>query len=113
VNHRAHTRFWKCYRALPADIRELADRNYALLRQNPSHPSLHFKKVGTFWSSRVGIHFRAVAIEAGADLVWFWIGSHAEYDRLVGRKPANPALQPTSRAQEDGKKTRKTRATRG
>lgn len=113
MNHRAHARFWKCYRALPADVQDLADRSYALLRQNPGHPSIHFKKVGVFWSSRVGLHHRAVAVETGDDLVWFWIGSHAGYDRLVGRKPANQALQPTSRAQRKSKSTRPPRASRG
>jgi len=83
VKHRAHARFWHCYRSLPKDLQDLADRSYALLRGNPSHPSLHFKKVGVFWSSRVGLHYRALALEAEQELVWFWIGSHAEYDKLI------------------------------
>jgi hypothetical protein len=73
---------------LPQDVRQLADRSYALLKTNPSHPSLHFKKVGKFWSARVGLYYRAVAADAGDDLVWFWIGSHADYDKLLGQKPA-------------------------
>ena len=97
MTHRATPRFWRCYEGLPQDVRQLADRSYALLKTNPSHPSLHFKKVGQFWSARVGLHYRAVAVDAGDDLVWFWIGSHADYDKLVGQKPANKALQPTSR----------------
>jgi len=92
VKHRAHARFWRCYRELPSEIQALADRSYALLRSNPSHPSLHFKKVGRFWSSRAGLHYRAVALEAEQDLVWFWIGSHADYDKLLGQRPANKAL---------------------
>jgi hypothetical protein len=96
VTHRATPRFWRCYEGLPQDVRQLADRSYALLKTNPSHPSLHFKKVGQFWSARVGLHYRAVAVDAGDDLVWFWIGSHADYDKLLRQKPAN-ALQPTSR----------------
>jgi hypothetical protein len=68
---------------LPADVRQLADRCFALLRQDPRHPSLHLKKVGQFWSVRVGLHCRALAVGAGHDLVWVWIGSHAEYDRLI------------------------------
>jgi hypothetical protein len=47
--------------------------------------TLYFKKVGRFWSVRVGLHYRALAVEDGADLVWFWIGPHAEYDRILGR----------------------------
>ena len=85
MRHRASPRFWQCYRRLPGPIRRLADSCFALLRQNPRHPSLHFKKVGRLWSARVGLHHRAVAVEDRADLVWFWIGTHAEYDRLVGR----------------------------
>jgi hypothetical protein len=52
MRHRASPRFWACYHALPAEVQELADRCYALLRQDPHHPSLHFKKVGKFWSVR-------------------------------------------------------------
>ena len=113
MTHRAHARFWRCYRALPKDIQGLADRSYALLRTDSTHPSLHFKKVGVFWSSRVGLHYRALALEAEQDLVWFWIGSHAEYDKLVGRKPANQALPPTSRARKKAKSKRRSRASRG
>ena len=96
MTHRATPRFWRCYEGLPQNVQQLADRSYALLKTNPSHPSLHFKKVGQFWSARVGFHYRALAVDAGDDLVWFWIGSHADYDKLLGQKPANKALQPTS-----------------
>ena len=96
MKHRASPRFWRAYRGLPPDVRQIADRNYKLLEDNPAHPSLHFKKVGTFWSVRVGLHHRAIAAEAGTDLVWFWIGSHDDYDKLLHRKPANMRLQPTA-----------------
>ena len=84
MKHRASPEFWKCYRRLPAEVRKLADQSYELLKKDQRHPSLHFKKVGEYWSVRVGIHNRALGVQAGDDLVWFWIGSHAEYDRLVG-----------------------------
>lgn len=84
MRHRATPRFWTCYNALPTEVRQLADRSYALLRQDSRHPSLHFKKIGQFWSVRVGLHYRALAIESGSDVVWVWIGSHAEYDQLIG-----------------------------
>jgi len=45
---------------------------------------LQLKKIGRFWSVRVGLRYRALAVEADDDLVWFWIGSHADYDDLVG-----------------------------
>jgi len=59
------------------------------------------------WSVRVGLHYRALATEVDADLVWFWIGSHAEYDKLLGHKPANKPLQPTSRGKRKAKPKRR------
>jgi hypothetical protein len=64
-------------------VRESADKNYALLKENPRHPSLRLKKVGRFWSVRVGSRYRALAVEVDQDLLWFWIGSHAEYDAMI------------------------------
>jgi hypothetical protein len=84
VNHRATPRFWKHYHQLSDDVQALADRCFHLLRQNPRHPSLHFKRVGRFYSARVGLHHRALAVEAESTMVWYWIGSHAEYDQLLG-----------------------------
>jgi hypothetical protein len=84
VKHSTTSRFWTCYDALPGDIRDVADKNFDLLKNNPRHPSLHFKKVGTVWSVRVGINHRAIATEVEGRLLWLWIGSHAEYDKLVG-----------------------------
>jgi hypothetical protein len=86
VNHRATPRFWRCYHALPADVQRLADTCYALLRQDPRRPSLSFKKVGRFWSVRVGLHYRALAVENEGEVLWFWIGSHADYDQLLGHR---------------------------
>lgn len=86
MRHRATPRFWRCYRQLPEEIQQLADKCYALLHQDPQHPSLRLKKVGRFWSVRVGLHYRALAVEHEGDLVWFWIGSHADYDKLLGRR---------------------------
>jgi hypothetical protein len=51
MNHLASPGFWQCYRALPVEIRSLADKNFQLLREDPSHPSLHFKKVGRYRSA--------------------------------------------------------------
>jgi hypothetical protein len=84
VIHRAAPDFWICYRALPLPIQSLADKAFALLKANPRHPSLFFKKVGKFWSARVGIHYRAVGVDLSDGVLWFWIGSHADYDKLVG-----------------------------
>ena len=83
MKHRASPRFWQCYRQLPEEVQRLADRDYELLCADPRHPSLQLKKVGLFWSVRVGLHYRSLAIEDGSDLIWTWIGTHAEYDRLI------------------------------
>lgn len=85
MRHRASPRFWKCYGQLPEEIRHLADREYKSLVENPRHPSLRLKKIGALWSVRVGSHYRALAVESGSDLVWVWIGTHAEYDQLIHR----------------------------
>jgi hypothetical protein len=83
VKHRATPDFWYHYRELPVEIQELADRCYETLKEDSRYPSLHFKKAGQFWSVRVGIHYRALALEDGNDIAWFWIGTHGEYDRLL------------------------------
>ncbi len=53
MKHFAASDFWSCYEKLPEEVKALADKNFALLKENPSHPSLHFKKVGVYWSARV------------------------------------------------------------
>jgi hypothetical protein len=83
MKHFASPAFWNAYAKLPDHVRALADKNYALLKENPQHPSLHFKKVGRLWSVRVGLRHRALAVEAEGGLLWFWIGSHADYDALI------------------------------
>ncbi len=83
MRHFASPAFWKAYASLPENVRALADKNYALLKENPQHASLHFKKVGRFWSTRIGLRYRALATEVNGGLLWFWIGSHADYDALI------------------------------
>ncbi|HEY4589443.1 MAG TPA: hypothetical protein VII86_09445 [Thermoanaerobaculia bacterium] len=84
MKHHATPEFWACYRALPVSVQGLADRAFAILKADPRHPSLHFKKVGRFLSARVGLHHRALAVETSDGALWFWIGSHADYDKLIG-----------------------------
>jgi hypothetical protein len=81
--HRATRRFWECFANLSEDVQNLARKNYALLKANPHHPSLQFKKIGYLWSARVGLHHRALAAEDGEGFIWVWIGTHAEYERLI------------------------------
>ena len=84
MKSRANERFWKAYRSLPLDVRMLARKKYRVWRENPNHPSLHFKKVAAdTWSVRIGASYRALAAEEEGDLIWFWIGSHEDYERLL------------------------------
>jgi len=83
VIHFASTAFWTAYDALPISTQKLADKNYELLKENPKHPSLHFKQIKNYWSVRVGLHYRALAVEVDEDLLWFWIGTHSVYDKLI------------------------------
>lgn len=84
MNHFASPDFWFHYRQLPPEIRNLADKNFELLKKDLRHPSLRLKKVGIFYSARVGLHYRVLAKERSEGLVWFWIGHHSEYDQLLG-----------------------------
>ncbi len=81
--HKATPQFWKRFDQLPESVQQLARKNYELLKADPNHPSLRFKKVGKFWSARVGLSHRVLAVEDGADFIWVWIGAHDEYDRLI------------------------------
>lgn len=84
MNHTALPEFWYHYRKLPREVQALADKQFELLKANPWHPSLHFKKIGDLWSVRVGLHYRALALAEPPDgVVWFWIGSHGDYDHLI------------------------------
>jgi hypothetical protein len=83
MNHFATPSYWFHYRSLTAEIRQLADKDFALLKQDPHHPSLRLKKVGIYWSVRVGLHYRAIAKDRGEGLVWFWIGPHDRYEQLL------------------------------
>lgn len=83
MNHRASSRFWIAYSGLPIEVQRLADGAYSMMKRDERHPSLHLKRVGRFWSARVGAHHRVLAIQDGGTLVWFWIGKHDEYDRLI------------------------------
>jgi hypothetical protein len=84
MRHLASPKFWQTYRSLPESVRALADKSFALLKRNPRHPSLHFKRVGPYWSVRVGLQYRALAVEVDEGMLWFWIGSHADYDAIIG-----------------------------
>jgi hypothetical protein len=83
MKHLASPSFWELYTKLPGNIKELADRNFQILKTDPNYPSLHLKKVGKYWSVRIGKGYRALGVEMENDLLWFWIGSHADYDKML------------------------------
>jgi hypothetical protein len=88
VKSRATPRFWSAYHKLPREIQVHAQKSYRLFRENPSHPSLQFKKihdVDPIYSVRVTLGYHALGILEDDGIVWFWIGNHAEYDRLLDR----------------------------
>jgi hypothetical protein len=78
--------FIKCFQKLPQRIRRQARKNYRLWKRNPSHSSLQFKRVGKrmpVYSVRVAIGWRALAVKQNSSILWFWIGSHAAYERML------------------------------
>jgi len=83
LKHFTTSEFWLHYGQLPDEIRELADKNFRLLKADPRHSSLRLKKVGEFWSARVGLHYRAPAKDHPEGLLWWWIGQHGAYDRIT------------------------------
>jgi hypothetical protein len=88
MDHHASQEFWKLYSALPPDIKARAQKQFSLLKTNPQHPSLHFKKLTEragkeIWSARVSLDYRALAVKQGDTCTWFWIGAHSTYDQQV------------------------------
>lgn len=80
----ATVEFWKAYAKLSSEMQEQARKAYKLWQKNPTHPSLHFKKVGkNLWSARISGGYRALALKKGNDYYWIWIGDHDEYESLL------------------------------
>ena len=85
MNSRTRPSFWRAYARLDVPVRAAARRAYALFLENPSHPSLRFKKLAGLeqaWSVRVSEHYRAVGERQGDTIYWVWIGTHNEFDKL-------------------------------
>jgi hypothetical protein len=86
VKSRTTQQFRKLLGEIPAQVRQQAREAYQLFRQNPSHPGLRFKKIypdPPVYSARVGIGYRAVGVLDGDTVIWYWIGSRADYDKLL------------------------------
>ena len=64
-------------------MRRLAAKNYRLLRRDPRHGSLRLKRVGRYWAARVGLDYRALAVPVENGLLWFWVGPHTDYERII------------------------------
>jgi hypothetical protein len=74
---------WQHYDALPKEVQRRADKQFSLFIEDPLHPSLHLKPVGEFWAVRVTGACRALSVRNGNTFVWFWIGTHDEYERIL------------------------------
>jgi hypothetical protein len=88
VRSRVNERFRKAFDSLPEDIQRRAREAYERWHENPAHPSLQYKKIHDtqpVYSVRVGLGWRALGMLQGDVMIWFWIGPHSEYDRLVGQ----------------------------
>ena len=83
MKHYASPDFWTCFEVLPDPVKELARKNYELLKENLHHPSLHLKQVKTYMSVRIGLHYRALGVNVEDGILWFWIGTHTDYDKLL------------------------------
>lgn len=81
-------RFHALFKELPESVQQQANEAYRLFKANPSHPGLSFKQVsskGPTYSARIGLHYRALAIRKSGYYLWFWIGTHADYDKILSR----------------------------
>jgi hypothetical protein len=86
VKSRTTRRFRQAYDSLPEEIRRRADRAYALFQRDPHHPSLRFKKIHQqepVYAVRITRDYRALGVLEGDMVIWFWIGNHEEYERLI------------------------------
>ena len=83
MKHFATSKFWDQLATLPDHVQEQARKNFEILKSDPAHPSLHFKRIGQFRSARVNLNYRALGVDDGDNVVWFWIGDHKAYERLI------------------------------
>jgi hypothetical protein len=79
--------FWDAYQSLDHRTKNGARKAYRLWRENPFHPSLHFKCINDeerIWSVRITLSHRALGILDGDTVTWFWVGSHDNYEKFFG-----------------------------
>ncbi len=82
MKHAAVEQFSQLYNKLPLKARKFAENNFSVIKQYPNHPLLRLLKVESVWSMRVGSRHRALAIEDGDTIIWFWIGTYKHYSTL-------------------------------
>ncbi|MGM0568328.1 MAG: hypothetical protein ACQESB_03820 [Elusimicrobiota bacterium] len=78
--------FWACYNKLPKKIQARAQNAYNIFLRTPYYPSLHFKRVHStrpIFSIRISRDYRAIGVMKEDKIIWFWIGSHADYNKLL------------------------------
>lgn len=88
MKSRTTAQFRKAFAGLPKQVQEQTREAYRKFKQNPRHPSLRFKKVHSvlpIYSARITKNYRAIGQLEGDTIIWFWVGSHAEYDRLLSQ----------------------------
>ncbi len=86
MKSRLHPSFRTAFAKLPTDIQRRARAAYRRFQNDPTHPGLQFKRLHTslpLWSVRITDSYRAVGVRDDTSIVWFFIGTHAEYDRLL------------------------------
>jgi hypothetical protein len=82
VSNHTTARFREMRDRLPEQVRRSAYAAFDIFKTNPDHPGLNFRKVGRFWGISFANGYRALAVKDGEDLIWFFIGSHADYDKI-------------------------------
>jgi hypothetical protein len=88
VISKASSRFWKAFEQLPPEVKARAKQAHTLWMNDSRHPSLQFKKIhdrSNVWCVRIDLNWRALCVRDGDEFVWFWIGTHADYERMLAQ----------------------------
>ena len=86
MRSRATRAFWSAFQKLPDSVQKTSGKQYRLWLHDPNHPSVKFKKVQLYWSARINDNHRALGIMNDDTVIWFWIGNHSEYEKLLKGK---------------------------
>jgi hypothetical protein len=87
--------FREMYERLPAEIRKTCRLAFRAFLRNPDHPALRRHPLGDSdrgrhrgetWSVSVTMKYRALYTVDGDTNVWYWVGSHNDYENFIGRK---------------------------